>query len=95
MFDLSQQYGDYVVITADGPDDVMSPAVKEQAEKELLLAAHSFIQDESLHHLIKIIHHGPSWVENPDYGIDGDDFEGGWIFTVAWKYTPPKEAAVG
>lgn len=94
MFDKTQQYGDWIVVTADGPDDVMAPKVKQEAEKELLKQAHSFIH-EPFRSRIVIIHHGPDWVENPEYGLDGDDFEGAWVFTVAWKYKPLKEAAVG
>ena len=88
-FDKTHQYGNWVVIGADGPDDVLDPIDKESAERGLLKNAHNFIQDESLWPLITIIHHGPNWVQDPESAVG----EGRYVFTVAWKYTPTKEAA--
>ncbi len=84
MFDQTTQYGNYVVINAAGPDDVLWPADKERAEKEVLKNAYNVIP-ESLRHAINIIHHGPTWYDDPDH-----PGEGNWVFTVAWKYTPAR-----
>ncbi len=88
-FDKTRQYGNFIVINAAGPDDVLAPADKEIAEKEILKNAHNVIPEPS-RSMIVVIHHGPTWYDDPD-----NPGEGNWVFTVAWKYTLPKEASVG
>ena len=83
-FNPSQQYGDFVVINADGPDDVLAPVVRDQAMEELAKQARNVVP-KALYTNVTFIEHGPTWMDD-----HYDPGEGAWCFTVAWKYTPPK-----